>query len=109
MIRLLYWGLVIPLLINVHANLLIPGIMKEEVKLVSGAQEYVGFLQSALEETEVEVRLRCQQETNFEFEVRFVIRSSPCSKEFFVDTSRFSQVSNLLVFLSLNIQRCFPL
>ncbi|KAI6187775.1 hypothetical protein M3Y98_00281200 [Aphelenchoides besseyi] len=96
--RKFLWFLVFQWISVVHSNLLIPGIMKEEVELVSHAQEYVGFLQSALNGTEVEIRLRCNSEVNAAFEVQFVVRSSPCSKEFFVDKSRFSQVTNLLAF-----------
>ncbi|KAI6241689.1 hypothetical protein M3Y99_00330500 [Aphelenchoides fujianensis] len=82
----------------VNGNLLIPGIMTETVELVPKAQEYVGFLQSALNGTEVEVRLRCESDTDVDFEARFAIRSTPCAKEFFVDKSRFNQVTNLLAF-----------
>lgn len=71
--------------------------MSEEVDLLPNTQEFVGFLQSALKGTEVEIRLRCNREEDIDLEVHFAVRSSPCSKEFFVDKSRFSQVTNLLV------------
>jgi hypothetical protein len=94
------WRLIVFILnyaLVANGNFLIPGIMNEKVELTPNSQEYVGFLQSALNGTEVEVRLRCDSEVNVDFEVRFVVRSSPCAKEFFVDKSRFNQVTNLLV------------
>lgn len=100
MVRYLSWRLFIPLFIWIsitNANLLIPGIMSEEVDLAPNSQEYAGFLQLALNGTEVEIRLRCDSEMDVNFEVQFVARSSPCSKEFFVDKSRYNQVTNLLV------------
>lgn len=100
MASFLNWPLLIPLILtftSTNANLLIPGIMSEQVELSLNSQEFVGFLQSALNGTEVELRLRCDAEVNVAFDVQFVARSSPCSKEFFVDKSRFNQVSNLLV------------
>ncbi|KAH7732360.1 Protein C52B9.4 [Aphelenchoides avenae] len=79
-------------------NMLIPGIMSEEVELNDKTQEYLGFLQSALNQTEVEIRIKCEDDSDLEFEAQFAIRSSPCAKEFIVDKRRFSQVSNLLAF-----------
>ncbi|CAD5213967.1 unnamed protein product [Bursaphelenchus okinawaensis] len=70
--------------------------MKETVELQANAQEYVGFLQSALKNSEVEIRVRCQKEEDVDFTLTYVIRSSPCAKEFFVDRSRFNIVTNLL-------------
>ena len=60
-------------------------------------QEYVGFLQSALKGTEVEIRMKCEEDVDLEFEAEFVIRSSPCAKEFIIDKRRLNTVSNLLV------------
>ncbi|KAI1718291.1 lung seven transmembrane receptor domain-containing protein [Ditylenchus destructor] len=73
------------------ANLLIPGIMTETVQLAPNYPEYLGFLQSALNGTEVEIRIQCQEEIDVEFEVQFVIRSSPCAKEFILDKGRYDQ------------------
>jgi hypothetical protein len=102
-----FWRLFIPfvgLLISyATGNLLTPGIMSEEVEILPNTQEFVGFLQSALKGTEVELRLRCNHEEDIELDVRFAIRSSPCSKEFFVDKSRFSQVTNLLVSATFSV------
>jgi hypothetical protein len=60
MARFLNWRLFIPLIglliTNAAGNLLTPGIMSEEVELLPNTQEFVGFLQSALKGTEVEVR-----------------------------------------------------
>lgn len=58
--------------------------------------EYVGFPQSALNGTEVEIRLNCADSSDLQFDVQFVLRSSPCDKEFF-DASRQAQVKDLLV------------
>uniref|UniRef100_A0A914HNY0 Transmembrane protein 87A n=1 Tax=Globodera rostochiensis TaxID=31243 RepID=A0A914HNY0_GLORO len=92
----------------VHANLLIPGIMTERVQLTPKSQEYIGFLQSALNGTEVEIRVKCAEDVDIEFDVEFVIRNSPCAKEFIVDKLRFSQVSNLLQFYFDNDDKIPP-
>ncbi|VDK54554.1 unnamed protein product [Gongylonema pulchrum] len=47
--------------------------------------------------TEVEIRLRCADDSDLTFQVQFVIRSSPCDKEFF-DVGRHSRVKDLLNF-----------
>uniref|UniRef100_A0A915DPL6 Uncharacterized protein n=1 Tax=Ditylenchus dipsaci TaxID=166011 RepID=A0A915DPL6_9BILA len=72
--------------------------MTETVELSANTQEYLGFLQSALNGTEVEIRIKCEDEVDMEYDLQFVIRSSPCAKEFIIDRRRFSQVSNLLQF-----------
>ncbi|KAF7634810.1 hypothetical protein Mgra_00005703 [Meloidogyne graminicola] len=89
-------------------NLLIPGIMTEKIQLMPKSQEYLGFLQSSLNKTEVEVRLKCLENVDIEFEAEIVIRSSPCAKEFIVDKMRFSQVSNLLQFYFENDNKIPP-
>lgn len=89
-------------------NLLIPGIMVEKVELSPKSQEYLGFLQSALNKTEVEIRVKCMEDVDVEFNVQFVIRSSPCAKEFIIDKMRFSQVSNLLQFYFENDDKIPP-
>jgi hypothetical protein len=115
--------LLVDFVVSTNANLLIPGIMAERVEMASNAQEFVGFLQSALNGTEVEIKLKCDNEIDFDFgksclklihiylivylEIQVVARSSPCSKEFFVDKSRFNQVTNLLAFY-FNEQNAIP-
>ncbi|KAI6176612.1 hypothetical protein M3Y97_00817200 [Aphelenchoides bicaudatus] len=111
MARFLNWRLFILifgfLLNHISGNLLTPGIVSEEVELLPNTQEFIGFLQSALKGTEVELRLKCDREEELELDVRFAIRSSPCSKEFFVGKSRFSEVTNLLAFY-FNEQNAIP-
>ncbi|KAL3078381.1 hypothetical protein niasHS_012042 [Heterodera schachtii] len=106
------WLLLLPsflfLLRFSHANLLIPGIMTERVELAPKSQEYIGFLQSALNGTEVEIRVKCEEDVEIEFDVEFAIRSSPCAKEFIVDKMRFSQVNNLLQFYFDNDDKIPP-
>ncbi|CAK5087275.1 unnamed protein product [Meloidogyne enterolobii] len=86
-----FFLLILQLLRLTTTNLLIPGIMTEKVDLMPKSQEYLGFLQSSLNKTEVEVRLKCLENVDIEFEAEVVIRSSPCAKEFIVDKMRFSQ------------------
>lgn len=69
MIRVL-WRLLLSLIVYIpftSANLLIPGIMTETVEIASNAQEFVGFLQLALNGTEVEIRVKCESEIDFDF------------------------------------------
>ncbi|KAL7078462.1 hypothetical protein ACQ4LE_002678 [Meloidogyne hapla] len=103
-----FFILILQLLRFTTANLLIPGIMTERVELMPKSQEYLGFLQSSLNKTEVEVRLKCLENVDIEFEAEIVIRSSPCAKEFIVDKMRFSQVSNLLQFYFENDNKIPP-
>jgi len=46
----------------------------------------------------VELKVRCDAEVDMEFDLDFVIRSSPCAKEFIVDRRRYVEVTNLLVY-----------
>nr|CAD2190554.1 unnamed protein product [Meloidogyne enterolobii] len=103
-----FFVLILQLLRLTTTNLLIPGIMTEKVDLMPKSQEYLGFLQSSLNKTEVEVRLKCLENVDIEFEAEVVIRSSPCAKEFIVDKMRFSQVSNLLQFYFENDNKIPP-
>ncbi|MCP9259495.1 Transmembrane protein 87B [Dirofilaria immitis] len=64
-----------------------PAILSTKLQLKADTIEYVGFPQSALNGTEVEIRLRCSDDSDLTFQVQYVIRSSPCDKEFF-DASR---------------------
>jgi hypothetical protein len=78
-------------------NLLSPGIVKEDADLKVNMMEYVGFPHSAFNGTEVEIRFHCQDKIDYEYTAQFVIRSSPCDKEFF-DARRRDAVQNLLEF-----------
>ncbi|KAL4003108.1 Lung seven transmembrane receptor family protein [Acanthocheilonema viteae] len=82
---------------NCLAHLLAPAILSTKLQLKSDTIEYVGFPQSALSGTEVEIRLQCADDSDLTFQVQYVIRSSPCDKEFF-DASRHVQVKDLLNF-----------
>ncbi|MFH4978586.1 hypothetical protein AB6A40_005295 [Gnathostoma spinigerum] len=79
------------------ANLLWPAILSTTIELNSNTIEYVGFPQSALNRTEVQISLLCADNLNVEFDVQFVLRSSPCDKEFF-DVRRQAEVKELLSF-----------
>ncbi|KHN72869.1 Transmembrane protein 87B [Toxocara canis] len=92
------------LIYGVDAHLLTPAILSTVLELKPETAgffkvsiEYVGFPQSALNGTEVEIRLTCADVSDLQFDVQFVIRSSPCDKEFF-DVSRQTQVKDLLNF-----------
>ncbi|KAF8354247.1 hypothetical protein PRIPAC_95870 [Pristionchus pacificus] len=65
------------------ANLLLLGKSHELVEMDETKYQLIGFPQSALNETEVEIRFTCETEMPFEFDVQFVLRSSPCDREFF--------------------------
>ncbi|VDK55949.1 unnamed protein product [Anisakis simplex] len=84
-------------LLTVSAHLLTPAIISTDLELKPETVEYVGFPQSALNGTEVEIRLNCMESADLQFDVQFVIRSSPCDKEFF-DVNRQGQVKDLLNF-----------
>ncbi|GMR60459.1 hypothetical protein PMAYCL1PPCAC_30654 [Pristionchus mayeri] len=75
--------LVAAVLAIANANLLIPGKSHEVVELDESKYQLIGFPQAALNETELEIRFTCETEAPFEFDVQFVLRSSPCDKEFF--------------------------
>ncbi|GMT36853.1 hypothetical protein PFISCL1PPCAC_28150 [Pristionchus fissidentatus] len=77
------WLAAAALIAIAHANLLIPGKSSDVVELEGAKYQLIGFPQSALNETEVEIRFTCQNEAPLEFDVQFVLRSSPCDKEFF--------------------------
>lgn len=57
----------------------------------------MGFIQSALNGTELEIRIKCEEGSNVAFDIQFVLRSSPCAKEFIVDKGRLGQINDLLV------------
>lgn len=90
--------LVLSILVLTYANLLVPGIMKETSSLSLKKEEYIGFIQSALNNTEVEIRVNCAEEIDIIFQMEFVIRTSSCAKEFIVDRNRVNQFSDLLTF-----------
>ncbi|KAJ1358754.1 hypothetical protein KIN20_017258 [Parelaphostrongylus tenuis] len=57
----------------------------------------IGFAQSALNQTEIEIRLSCSDyDSDMTFQVQYVLRSSPCDKEFF-DARRAENLRKLLV------------
>ncbi|CAJ0575082.1 unnamed protein product, partial [Mesorhabditis spiculigera] len=68
---------------RVEANLLMKGIASEVIELNKDQYQLVGFPQSALNQTELELSFDCPNELDLEFTVQFAIRSSPCDKEFF--------------------------
>ncbi|VDK68081.1 unnamed protein product [Litomosoides sigmodontis] len=82
---------------NSLAHLLAPAILSTKLQLKADTIEYVGLPQSALNGTEIEIRLQCADDSDLTFQVQYVIRSSPCDKEFF-DASRHVQVKDLLSF-----------
>uniref|UniRef100_A0A915C832 Transmembrane protein 87A n=1 Tax=Parascaris univalens TaxID=6257 RepID=A0A915C832_PARUN len=79
------------------AHLLTPAILRTDLELRPDTVEYVAFPQWALNGTEVEIRLNCADSSDLQFDVQFVLRSSPCDKEFY-DASRQAQVKDLLNF-----------
>ncbi|KAM3723494.1 Transmembrane protein 87B [Dirofilaria immitis] len=95
----LFLSLFFPIILNNNcfAHFLAPAILSTKLQLKADTIEYVGFPQSALNGTEVEIRLRCSDNSDLTFQVQYVIRSSPCDKEFF-DASRRVQVKDLLNF-----------
>ncbi|VDN59404.1 unnamed protein product [Dracunculus medinensis] len=80
-----------------NGHFLSPAIISSDLGLKPDMIEYIAFPQSALKDTEVEIRLRCAEDVDLIFDVQFVIRSSPCDKEFF-DINRLVQVKELLNF-----------
>uniref|UniRef100_A0A0R3RI52 Ephrin RBD domain-containing protein n=1 Tax=Elaeophora elaphi TaxID=1147741 RepID=A0A0R3RI52_9BILA len=85
-----WFFLIITLNGNCFAHLLAPAILSTKLQLKADTIEYVGFPQSALNGTEVEIRLQCADDSDLTFQVQYVIRSSPCDKEFF-DAGRHVQ------------------
>ncbi|RCN27948.1 hypothetical protein ANCCAN_26313 [Ancylostoma caninum] len=82
----------------VSANLLSAGILSETVPLRPKNYQMIGFAQSALNQTEVEIRLSCVEESvDMVFQVQYALRSSPCDKEFF-DAKRADNLRKLLTF-----------
>ncbi|VDO52929.1 unnamed protein product [Haemonchus placei] len=56
----------------------------------------IGFAQSALNQTQIEIRLACVNENeDMDFQVQYALRSSPCDKEFF-DAKRAENLKKLL-------------
>ncbi|EYC34168.1 hypothetical protein Y032_0001g285 [Ancylostoma ceylanicum] len=79
-------------------NLLSAGILSETVPLRPKNYQMIGFAQSALNQTEVEIRLTCVEESvDMVFQVQYALRSSPCDKEFF-DAKRADNLRKLLTF-----------
>ncbi|KAK6101616.1 Lung seven transmembrane receptor family protein [Brugia pahangi] len=94
-----WWLFVVAIILNGSclSHLLAPAILSTKLQLKADTIEYVGFPQSALNGTEVEIRLQCVDDSDLTFQVQYVIRSSPCDKEFF-DAGRHAQVKDLLNF-----------
>ncbi|VDK46652.1 unnamed protein product [Cylicostephanus goldi] len=60
--------------------------------------QMIGFAQSALNQTQIEIRLSCVEENvDMVFQVEYALRSSPCDKEFF-DAKRADNLRKLLTF-----------
>jgi hypothetical protein len=81
----------------VSGNLLSPGIIRKEVTVTQKKIEYYGFFQSALNGSEVGIRLNCENDIPAQYSVQYVLRSTPCAKEF-TDKTRLPQMNNLLEF-----------
>ncbi|EFO19132.2 hypothetical protein LOAG_09361 [Loa loa] len=94
-----FWWLLLVVTLNGNclAHFLAPAILSTKLQLKADTIEYVGFPHSALNGTEVEIRLQCIDDSDVTFQVQYVIRSSPCDKEFF-DAGRHVQVKDLLNF-----------
>uniref|UniRef100_A0A0N5AW21 Lung seven transmembrane receptor family protein n=1 Tax=Syphacia muris TaxID=451379 RepID=A0A0N5AW21_9BILA len=82
---------------TVYSHFLTPAITTTVLDLKGDPSlgECVAFPRSALNGTEFEIRLKCNTESKFKFVGEFVIRSSPCDKEFF-DVRRHEKVNTLL-------------
>ncbi|WKY16729.1 hypothetical protein Q1695_001389 [Nippostrongylus brasiliensis] len=81
-----------------NGNLLSAGILTETVSLRQKNYQMIGFAQSALNQTEIEIRLACADENaDLQFQVQYALRSSPCDKEFF-DAKRAENLKKLLSF-----------
>ncbi|VDN06879.1 unnamed protein product [Thelazia callipaeda] len=95
----LFWWFIFSINLNIKCltHLLAPAILSTKLQLKSDMIEFVGFPQSVLNGTEVEIRLQCSDDSDLTFQVQYVIRSSPCDKEFF-DATRHSKVQDLLSF-----------
>ncbi|CAB3399907.1 unnamed protein product [Caenorhabditis bovis] len=65
------------------ANLLMPGIYDETIEVQEGKYQLIGVPQAALNGTYVQLEFSCDPEVDLQFEVEYVLRSSPCDKEFF--------------------------
>ncbi|XGW33641.1 hypothetical protein V3C99_017780 [Haemonchus contortus] len=83
---------------KVYGNLLSAGILTETVSLRPKNYQMIGFAQSALNQTQIEIRLACVNENeDMDFQVQYALRSSPCDKEFF-DAKRAENLKKLLSF-----------
>ncbi|CAI4220828.1 unnamed protein product, partial [Auanema sp. JU1783] len=83
-----------------HCNLLTPAILKQSVELTRDLYQILGFPQSALNQTEVQISLECGQNIDLDFEIQVVLRSSPCDKEFFDARSSNKLKQNLAFYFS---------
>jgi hypothetical protein len=81
----------------ISSNLLSPGIVRKDVTVTQKKIEYYGFFQSALNGSEVEIRLQCEKEIPAQYSVQYILRSTPCAKEF-TDKARVSKINNMLEF-----------
>ncbi|CAD6189007.1 unnamed protein product [Caenorhabditis auriculariae] len=80
----------------VGANLLMPGIYTETIEVMQSKYQLIGVPQAALNQTAVQIELFCNPDLDLTFDAEFVLRSSPCDKEFF--NSKDSQRRQNLVF-----------
>jgi len=91
-----YWTLLLCLLAPVSGNLLLPGIVRKEVTITPQKTEYYGFFHSALNQTEIALIVNCEADVKEHFTIQYVIRSTPCAKEFFIDKAHATRLNDML-------------
>ncbi|CAI2356948.1 unnamed protein product [Caenorhabditis sp. 36 PRJEB53466] len=89
------------------ANLLMPGIYTEIVEIQPGKYQLIGVPQAALNGTMVQLEFRCDPDVDLEFDTEFVLRSSPCDKEFF-NTKENERRQNLVFYFNETNQNHIP-
>ncbi|CAI5455060.1 unnamed protein product [Caenorhabditis angaria] len=90
-----------------NANLLMPGIYKETIELQIGKYQLIGVPQAALNGTEVQLEFTCDPDVDLEFDAEYVLRSSPCDKEFF-NTPESRRRQNLVFYFNQTNQNHIP-
>ncbi|KAE9556109.1 hypothetical protein FO519_000743 [Halicephalobus sp. NKZ332] len=78
------------------ANLLLPGIVRREVVITPKKTEYYGFFHSALNTSEVAITVNCEVDVKEQFTIQYVLRSTPCAKEFFIDKAHVTQLNDMM-------------
>lgn len=92
---------------HVAANLLMPGIYTEVVEIQQGKYQLIGVPQAALNGTVVQLEFTCDPDVELEFDTEFVLRSSPCDKEFF-NTKENERRQNLVFYFNETNQNHIP-